>query len=141
MFFGGTNGLNAFFPNELTENINAPQVALVDLRVSNESIKTSGAVALERSLQETDVITLDHSQKEVTFDFVAFHYADPKGNKYAYMLEGFNDDWVHVGQQRSASFTNLAPGAYTFRVKAANSDGVWNEAGTSLKTQTVPRQH
>jgi len=138
MFFGGTNGLNTFFPNELTENINAPQVALVDLRLSNESIKTSGAIALDHSLQETEVITLDPSQKEVTFDFVAFHYADPKGNQYAYMLEGFNDDWVNAGQQRSASFTNLAPGEYTFRVKAANSDGVWNEDGASIHLVVEP---
>ena len=138
MFFGGTNGLNAFFPNELTENINAPQVELVDLKLSNESIKSTGAIKLDRPLQETDGITLDHTQKEVTFDFVAIHYANPKGNQYAYKLEGFNDDWVYVGRQRTATFTNLAPGSYTFRVKAANSDGVWNEEGASIRLIVEP---
>ncbi|HEY5564482.1 MAG TPA: two-component regulator propeller domain-containing protein, partial [Rhodothermia bacterium] len=138
MFFGGTNGLNAFFPNEIEENTVAPQVALVDLRLSNESIKKSGAVRLERPLQDTEAVTLDHTQKEVTFDFVAFHFADPKGNEYAYKLDWFNDDWVYVGGQRSASFTNLAPGEYTFRVKAANSDGVWNEEGASIRLIVEP---
>ena len=138
MFFGGTNGLNAFFPNELSGNINAPQVELVDFKLFNESVKTTGAIALERSLSETEVLRLDYSQNEISFDFVAFHFADPAGNQYAYKLEGFNDDWVHVGQHRSASFTNLAPGEYTFRVKAANSDGIWNEEGASIRLIVEP---
>ncbi|HEX9658902.1 MAG TPA: two-component regulator propeller domain-containing protein, partial [Rhodothermales bacterium] len=137
-FFGGTNGLNAFYPNELSENLNAPEVQLVDLKLFNKSVKSTGAIKLEQPLSDTDEIRLDYSEKDVTFDFVAFHYADPSGNEYAYKLEGFNDDWVYVGGQRTASFTNLEPGEYTFRVKAANSDGIWNEEGASIRVIVDP---
>jgi len=137
-FFGGPNGYNAFFPNELSENTNAPEVRLVDLKLFNESITKTGAVALTAPISETKEVHLDYAQKDVTFDFVAFHYANPDGNQYAYKLEGFNDDWVYVGEKRTASFTNLAPGEYTFRVKAANSDGIWNEEGTSIKVYVAP---
>ena len=137
-FFGGTNGLNAFYPNELSENLNVPEVQLVDLKLFNKSVKETGAVKLDKPLSDTKEIRLDYSQKDVTFDFVGFHYADPLGNQYAYKLDGFNDDWVYVGGQRTASFTNLAPGEYTFHVKAANSDGVWNEEGASIKVVVDP---
>jgi signal transduction histidine kinase len=138
MFFGGVNGLTAFYPNQLADNTTPPEVAIVDLKLFNESILTTGAVKLDRPLDEEQEITLDYSQKEVALDFVAFHYADPGKNTFAYKLEGFNDDWVYVGQQRTATFTNLAPGQYDFRVKAANSDGVWNEEGASLRLVVKP---
>ncbi|HEY5564373.1 MAG TPA: two-component regulator propeller domain-containing protein, partial [Rhodothermia bacterium] len=138
LFFGGTNGLNAFYPNELSENLNAPEVQLVDLKLFNKSVMETGAVALNKPVSEVKEIRLDYSQKDVTFDFVAFHYANPSGNQYAYKLEGFNDDWVYVGDQRTASFTNLEPGEYTFRVKAANSDGIWNEEGASIRVIVEP---
>ena len=137
-FFGGPNGLNAFYPNELSENSNAPEVRLVDLKLFNKSVMETGAVALNAPLSDTKEIHFDYSQKDITFDFVAFHYANPSGNQYAYKLEGFNEDWVHVGDQRTASFTNLEPGEYTFRVKAANSDGIWNEEGASIRVVVEP---
>jgi len=138
MFFGGTNGLNSFFPNELSENSKAPQVTLVDLKLFNESVTKTGVVPINHSISETEAVTLSHNQNDITFDFIAFHYADPEHNQYAYKLEGWNDDWVYVENQRTASFTNLDPGTYTFRVKAANSDGVWNEEGASIRIVVKP---
>ncbi|MGA7305650.1 MAG: ATP-binding protein, partial [Rhodothermales bacterium] len=138
MFFGGTNGLNSFYPNELSENNRPPQVALVDLKLFNESVTETGVVPIDHSLAETKEVVLSHDQNDITFDFLAFHYADPHRNQYAYKLEGWNDDWVYVGDQRTASFTNLDPGAYTFRVKASNSDGVWNEEGASIHVVVKP---
>ncbi|HLE56007.1 MAG TPA: two-component regulator propeller domain-containing protein, partial [Rhodothermia bacterium] len=132
LFFGGVDGLNAFFPNELSENLNAPTVALVDLKLFNKSIRETDAVRLEKPLTDTEELRLDYTQSDLTFDFVALHYVDPGKNEFAYMLEGHDDDWVYIGRQRSATFTNLEPGEYVFRVKAANSDGVWNEEGTSI---------
>ncbi len=137
-FFGGQNGLNSFFPNELNENRKPPEVTLVDLKLFNESVAKTGAVELSGSLDKTEQITLRHDQRDLEFDFVAFHYTDPGSNEYAYKLDGWNDDWVYVGTKRTASFTNLDPGEYTFRVKAANSDGVWNEEGASIKIIVTP---
>ncbi|HEY5564388.1 MAG TPA: ATP-binding protein, partial [Rhodothermia bacterium] len=138
MFFGGTNGLNSFYPNELSENNQVPQVTLVDLKLFNESVTKSDVVPLNHSLAETDEVVLSHKQNDITFDFIAFHYADPERNEYAYKLEGWNDDWVYVENQRTASFTNLDPGTYTFRVKASNSDGKWNEEGASIRIVVEP---
>jgi len=138
LFFGGVNGLNAFFPNEVSENLNAPQVALEDVKLFNKSIRQTSAVKLERPLAETEELILDYTQQDLTFDYVALHFADPGKNQFAYKLEGRNDDWVYVGEQRSATFTNLAPGSYTFHVKAANSDGIWNEEGASIRIVITP---
>ncbi len=132
MFFGGVNGLNAFFPNELSENLNPPTVALVDLKLFNKSIRDVDAIHLDKPLTDTKELRLDYKEHDLTFDFVALHYVDPDKNEFAYKMEGHDDDWVYIGRQHSATFTNLDPGDYTFRVKAANSDGVWNEEGASI---------
>ena len=138
LFFGGVNGLNAFFPNEVSENLNAPQVALEDVKLFNKSIRETGAVKLDKPLAETKELKLNYRQQDLTFDYVALHFADPGKNQFAYKLEGRNDDWVYVGEQRSATFTNLQPGDYTFHVKAANSDGIWNEEGASIHIVITP---
>ncbi|MGD8415036.1 MAG: two-component regulator propeller domain-containing protein, partial [Candidatus Latescibacterota bacterium] len=138
LFFGGVNGLNAFFPNEVSENLNPPTVALVDIKLFNTSIKESGVVELEKPLSETEEIELDYTQQDLSFDYVALHFADPRKNEFAYMLDGHDDDWIYVGDSRTAKFTNLSPGDYTFRVKAANSDGIWNEEGTSIRVVITP---
>jgi signal transduction histidine kinase/ligand-binding sensor domain-containing protein len=137
-FFGGQYGMNSFFPNELAENSTPPQVTLVDLKLFNESVARTGAVDIGDGLDQIEEVELDYDQRDIEFDFVAFHYTDPESNEYAYKLEGWNDDWVYIGNKRSASFTNLDPGEYTLRVKAANSDGVWNEEGTSLTLVVTP---
>jgi len=138
MFFGGPNGLNAFYPNEISENPSPPDVVIVDLKLSNRSIRETGAIQLDEPISDAKEIHLQPEQKELTLDFVATHYQNPELNRFAYKLEGFNDEWVDAGTQRSATYTNLDPGTYTFRVKAANSDGVWNEEGTSIQIIVEP---
>jgi len=137
LFFGGINGLNAFYPNELSENNTAPEIAIVDLKLSNKSVSSS-TLHLDAPLQATQELTLDYGQRDVSFDFVALHFENPEKNQYAYELEGFDKDWVMSGQRRTASYTNLPPGQYTFRVKAANSDGVWNETGKAIAITITP---
>ncbi|MFV1981748.1 MAG: two-component regulator propeller domain-containing protein, partial [Rhodothermia bacterium] len=138
MFFGGINGLNAFFPSQLVESSVPPEVRIVDIKVGRESIKASGAVTLEAPVPDIHEIKLSHDQKDLTFEFVGFHYNQPEKNTFSYQLEGYNDDWVDAGHSRTASFTNLAPGEYTFRVKAANSDGVWTKEDTALHIIIAP---
>jgi DNA-binding CsgD family transcriptional regulator len=75
---------------------------------------------------------LSYHDRVVSFEFVALDYTDPQSNQYAYKLEGFDEDWVYAGNRLSVTYTNLDGGSYTFRVKVANSDGVWNEDGISL---------
>ncbi len=139
LFFGGVKGINAFYPEEVTINALPPPVALTDLRLFNERIVVGPDSPLKESLERTREIELTHDQaRNVGFDFVALHYKNPELNRYAYQLEGFDADWIDAGAQRSATYTNLPPGSYTFRVKAANSDGVWNEEGAALMVSVLP---
>ena len=138
MFFGGINGLNAFFPNELVENSVAPIVALTDFRLANEHVTPGDDAPLAAPVGDSEEIRLDYDQKDLAFDFVALHYMNPGKNEYAYQLEGYDDHWIEAGHARTASYTNVPPGEYTFRVKAANADGVWNEEGASIRVVIDP---
>jgi signal transduction histidine kinase/ligand-binding sensor domain-containing protein len=138
MFFGGINGLNSFFPNELIDSSVPPEVRLVDLKVGGETVRTNRRIRLDEPIPDLEEIRLSHEQKDVTFDFVGFHYEHPEQNRFSYKLEGYNDDWVNAGTARSAPYTNLPPGEYTFRVRAANHAGVWSEEGASIRVIISP---
>ncbi|MGF7231095.1 ATP-binding protein, partial [Arachidicoccus sp.] len=87
----------------------------------------------------TSKITLSYSQAYFTLKFAALNYVNSESNEYAYKMEGLDDDqWHNVGTERSATYTNLAPGNYTFKVKAANNDGLWNDKITTLQIKILP---
>jgi two-component sensor histidine kinase/ligand-binding sensor domain-containing protein len=142
MFFGGINGFNAFFPENIRDNPFIPPVVLTDIQLSNRSVaigqKVDGKPFLEKSITETDKITLSHKQKVVSFSFAALNFIAPENNQYAYMLEGLDTDWNFIGNRRFVTFTTLPQGDYTFKVKGSNNDGIWNEAGISLKITVQP---
>ena len=94
---------------------------------------------LKQAINETDEITLSHRQSVFSFDFAALNYRASTKNQYAYMLEGFDKDWNYVdSSRRFATYTNLKHGSYTFRVKASNNDGIWNETGKSIRIIITP---
>ena len=138
LFFGGKGGVNAFFPDDVRFNTNPPEVVLTGMRLFDEPVSVGGDSPLARPLSETEAITLRHHENDLTFDYVGLHFANPAENRYKYMLEPYDDDWRAVGSERRAVYTNLPPDAYTFRVEAANSDGVWSEAGTALHITIRP---
>ena len=138
LLFGGINGLNAFYPDQIKDNPYAPQVALTGLSIRNELVEPGPDSPLKTHLTAARHLTLSHKENDVAFDYVALHYALPELNQYAYRLDGFDEDWRWVDTRRSAIYTNLPPGDYTFRVKAANSDGVWNEEGASISLTIRP---
>ena len=138
LYFGSGQGVTVFTPERLHTNAVPPQVALTGFRLFNEPVAFGPDSPLKKRLADTEQITLTHDQNEVAFDFVALHFANPAENRYAYRLEGFDRDWVDSGTDRTATYTNLPPGRYTFRVKAANSDGVWNEEGTAVGLTVLP---
>lgn len=136
LFFGGPNGLGSFFPEQMSENQNIPPVWITNLKIFNKPVpigmEFNGKRILEKSISETEEIEVHYDQSVITLDFVALNYFLSSKNEYAYKLEGFEKEWNYVGSNRSATYTNLDPGSYTFRVKASNNDGVWNEVGSSL---------
>ncbi|RLD24838.1 MAG: hypothetical protein DRI71_01405 [Bacteroidetes bacterium] len=138
LYFGSGNGVTAFAPALLSSNETPPQVVISDIKLFNKSIKTGPNSGLLRPTAEIQKLSLNYNENEVTIDYLALHFANSKKNQYKYQLDGFDTEWVAAGNKRSATYTNLAPGEYTFKVIAANSDGVWNEEGASIQIKVLP---
>ena len=140
LYFGGINGYNRFDPDNLLPNPLPPPVVITDIRVFDKDAwpesRRPGAIADVQG--RPTAIELKHDQNLLTIDYAALNYSQSKENLYAYYLDGFDNDWRYVGSLRKASYTNLPPGNYVFRVKASNNSGVWNELGTSLQITIVP---
>lgn len=128
MLFGGVNGMTAFFPDSITDNFYIPPVILTSMTIFDQPRPGM----LNRALFQGLPIHLSYRENYITFEFAALDYTNPRKNHYAYRLEGFNEEWIQYGARRFASFTNLNPGKYIFRVKGSNNDGVWNELGVSV---------
>ncbi len=139
LFFGGANGLTAFYPDRIVDDPIAPTVVLTRLQVGGATVHAYGPGSpLDAALPYAREIRLRPHQRDLTITFAALHFADPGQNQYRYRLEGYDDAWRTPGPERTATYTNLDPGRYSFRVKAANSDGVWNEAGTAITLVVWP---
>jgi len=139
MYFGGVNGMTVFHPEEFRNNPYIPPVMITDFQIFNKSvpIDKNGSV-LNKSVMDTEEITLSHRDYVFSLEFTALNFIRPDKNEYKYIMENFEKDWNYVKNRRFASYTNLPPGKYIFRVKASNNDGVWNETGTSLKIRILP---
>lgn len=127
MLFGGTEGLTAFYPDSISKNTTPPNVVLTSFKKFNKEVK------LSPDIQVAEEIEIDYKDNLISFEFAALNFINPDSNKYAYMLEGFDDEWIYNGNRKEAFFTNLDPGEYIFRVNASNNDGVWNEKGASVR--------
>ncbi len=139
IYFGGVNGFNIIDVNNIPENKNIPPVVITDFQLFNKSVAIdSGNSPLQQSIIDTRVIRLNYDQAVFTFQFAALDYTISQNNKYAYKMDNFEKDWNYVDNHQFATYTNLNPGEYTFRVKACNNDGVWNEEGTAIKIIIVP---
>jgi PAS domain S-box-containing protein len=142
MIFGGVNGFNVFFPDSIRDNPNIPPVVITDFQIFNTSVPIGrgedGRSILTRPITETREIILSHKDNVFSFTFAALNYLAPEKNHYAYMMEGFDENWIYSGTRRFATYTNLNPGNYVFRVKGSNNDGLWNEEGTSLRITIIP---
>ena len=138
MFFGGIHGFNAFYPDEVIDNPTIPPIVITDFQLFSEPVVVGADSPLQKPIAETDEIRLSYQDDFFSFEFAALHYAAPEENQYAYLMEGLDKDWNYVGTRRFAGYTSVPPGEYRFRVKGANSDGVWNEEGASVKVIVTP---
>jgi len=141
--FGGPGGFNIFNPATIIPDKSIPSIVLTDLQLFNKSVgvgeKIGGRVLLQQAISQTSSVTLRHNEDVLSFEFAALNFLNPEKNKYAYKLDGFNKDWIlSDGKVRKATYTNLDPGTYTFFVKAANSDGVWNDNAIALQIKILP---
>lgn len=139
LLFGNRDGLVAFCPEELklSKYIYIPPVVITNFTVSNQ---TGNLIKYQPIVDGNNArYILDYTHSSLTLSFVALDFAAPMKNQYAYMLEGFDKNWHSTtAENRQAVYTNLGSGDYVFRVKASNSDGLWNEIGASLYVTITP---
>jgi diguanylate cyclase (GGDEF)-like protein len=132
LYFGGANGINAFYPESIRVSREKPPVVVSQVRVMNSPLETEVPHPLLRSL------ALGHRDDMLMVEFAALDFVDPANNRYAYRLDGFDQQWNEVGSITHATYTNLDAGRYVFRVRAANADGVWNKEGARLEIRVDP---
>lgn len=142
LYFGGRNGFNAFYPEDIKLNTTSPNIVLTGFTRFGKTVeigtKTDGIV-LPISINEMNELILTHKDYVIGFEFAALDFSNPTRNKYAYMMEGLDPDWIYVSAyDRKISYSNLKSGEYTFRVKGSNKDGIWNETGKSLNIIVKP---
>lgn len=139
MYFGGINGFNRFHPDSVKASQFMAPVMITGFQIFNKPVPIGGKDSpLEKHISQTDRLVLSYKASVLTFEYVALSFGKHKGSQFAYKLEGFDKDWNYVGGKRTATYTNLDPGEYIFRVKTSNNDGVWNEKGTSLAIVIIP---
>ncbi len=143
LIFGGADGFNIFNPADMRQNRFEPVLVFTGLQILNKPVavneKRQQKIVLPTALPETREITLRYNENDFSIDFAALNFINTRKNRYAYLLEGFNKDWVTAdGKTRRIAYTNINPGVYTLHLKAANEDGVWNEQGISLVIRILP---
>jgi PAS domain S-box-containing protein len=142
LFFGGINGYNAFFPENIKDNPFVPPVLITDFKLFNQNVPigevVKGRVILDKNISSTKRITLSNKHNNFSLEYAGLNYIHSENNEYAYMMEGLENSWNYAGRRRFVTYTNLGPGQYVFKVKASNNNGVWNETGTSLKIKILP---
>jgi len=126
LFFGGVNGFNAFFPDQVKSNDIVPALSLTSFLKLNEPAPTG------KPLDQLSELELGYKDYVVSFEFAALDFRAPGNNQYAYKLDGLDQEWIELGNRNQITFTNLEPGPYNLRIRGSNSDGVWNQAGISL---------
>ncbi|MFO7889531.1 MAG: two-component regulator propeller domain-containing protein [bacterium] len=137
LIFGGLNGLVVFDPGDILKNTSPPPVVFTDLQIFNKSVDIDN-IHLKKSITEAKKITLLPKDKVITFSFAALDFIAPENNLYAFKMENLDNNWNYIDNHRFTTYTNIPPGNYTFKVKAANSDGIWNEEGASIKIKVLP---
>ena len=138
IFMGSTDGINYFNPADIRLSDFMPPLLITDFQIFNRSVEIGENSPLTSSLLQTEEIILSYTQNVFSFQFAALDYTSPQKIQYAYKMEGFDDDWVNSGSRRFVTYTNLNPGKYIFKVKATNSDGVWNKKIKELKVIITP---
>ena len=142
MVFGGNSGFDIFNPDQIRRNEYVPPLVYTNLKIDNEIVgigeEIDGSIVLYKKLNQTDELHLTHKHAIVSIEYAALNYASSIDNRYAYYLEGFEESWLEIGNQRSITFTKLKPGWYNLHLKGSNNDGVWNEEYRSLGIYVKP---
>ena len=132
LYFGGLEGISAFYPADIKQNNHLPNVVLTKIQSEGRELN------IKVPLSELNTISFDHKDYLITFEFAGLDFSQPSKNQYQYKLEGLDSDWVNIGNLNRATFTNLPAGTYTLKVKGSNNDSVWSDESVNLKVTVQP---
>jgi signal transduction histidine kinase/ligand-binding sensor domain-containing protein len=139
LLLGSSSGLIEFDPQAVRSHSSAPPIVFTDFQLANKPVVPGNSSPLRRSIDSTDVVELNWSDRVISIEFAALSFRAPAQNRYRYMLEGFDQDWTEVDStRRLATYTNLDPGTYVFRVTGSNDSGEFNPVGRSLTLIITP---
>ncbi|HEX9510526.1 MAG TPA: two-component regulator propeller domain-containing protein [Puia sp.] len=142
LYFGGTNGFNVLHPDSILENKFDPPLLITRFQLFGKDVPIArddkDPSLLKKNIMFSQEITLPSSSSFISFEFASLNYTLLRKRQYAYMLEGFDKNWNEVGIRRTATYTNLDPGAYTFKVKGKNNSGDWSDEIASVKLVISP---
>lgn len=137
MFFGGINGFNSFFPEDISINKTKAKPIITKFYLFNKPVKIGPNEILKKHISELNEIVLKYRENVISFEFASLHYSYPMKNQHQYMLENFDEEWVNIGNNRRANY-NLNPGEYLFKVRVANSDGIWSNEIAQISVVVEP---
>lgn len=137
-YFGGINGFSCFYPQDISQiqNKHIPSVEITDVRLLGNSRGQDADIQILLNKQQR--IVFPYYKSSFTISYISLSYQSQGKNEYAYMLEGVDKDWTHAGNNKSVTYVNLRPGEYSFKVKASNNSGVWNEEGAQIDIEILP---
>jgi ligand-binding sensor domain-containing protein len=139
LYFGTVNGLVSFYPSSFEQDSFKPPVYLTGFEISNRKVEIDSINSpLKKSITFSEMITLKHDQATFSIDFAALGYTSPQTNQFAYILEGVDKEWTYLKKNRSAYYTNVAPGTYKFRVKSISGINDKNGEDTTLIIKITP---
>ena len=138
LYFGSVKGMISFNPLQFKKNTFVPPVFFTGFQVNNKELSIGSGSPLQKSILYTNEIELTHDQSSFSIDFAALSFTSPQMNTYAFKMEGVDNKWIQLERNRKVYFTDLAPGKYTFKVKAANGNGIWNNKEAVLHITILP---
>jgi len=131
LFYGGSNGINTFYPRNVVRNEHIPPVYITGVYI-NQTLLDYYPTDITKSIK------LNYTDKNLRFVFSSLDYSQPSKNQYKFMLENYDTEWIYAVDDNTAKYTNLSPGEYTFRVMGSNNHGIWNNTGDIIKIIITP---
>lgn len=138
LVFGGIKGFTMFFPDSLRVRSYVPKLVFTDLKINNEPVSSGNSRMVETVDNKITELKIPYDKAVLFFQFAALEYTAPEKIAYAYYLQGWDKGWNYVGNMRSANYTHLSEGSYTFRIRSTNSDGTWSGNETSIQIIILP---
>jgi len=142
LFFGGVNGFNVFTPGQILKPAGFSPLLITSFQVFNKPLtpakNSDDPSPLKQDISDTKIITLSYTQSVISLEFAALDFSSANKKKYAYILENFDKDWNYVGSRNTASYTNIPPGRYVFKLKYQNGAGAWSPVASKLQIIIIP---